>query len=319
MNPPLSLQQRFRLSRFIKGEAPVSGAVTLNHRRIFILPSKQGLGFVVLIALLLLVALIYNNNLAYILAFLLAGIFFVSILHSFKSMAGIVVRPGKTCQVFAGEAAGFNFHLENPVAVDRVNLQLATRGSAVVRVDIPAFSTAHVTLFSPTNQRGRHYLGTVTVASYFPLGLFRCWSPLNFDVHAIVYPIPSADAVPFPEQSTELQQQGHTKSGNDDFYALNNYQAGDPVRRIHWKAYARAQGLFVKQYSGANAAEIWLDYEHTTGVDLEARLSQLCRWVLEAEQADVRYGLKIPGTTLAPTKGALHFKRCLEALALFGV
>ncbi len=318
MSTALSIKDRFRLSRFIKGEKPGPDTITLNHRRIFILPSKQGLGFVLLISLLLLVAIVYNNNLAYILTFLLAGIFFVSILHSFKSMAGIILRPGKTTNAFAGETAGFELHLENPIAVDRVNLQLSTDASPTIHVDIPAFSTTHVTLFSITRKRGRHRLGTITVSSYFPLGLFRCWSPINFDVYALVYPKPSAANRPYPEQGSSSTDLGHIKSGNDDFYALNNYQTGDPIRRIHWQAYAKGHGLFIKQYSGAIAAEIWLDYEHTPGNTTEQRLSRLCRWVLEAEQSGIRYGFNIPGTKLAPSKGSIHYKQCLEALALFG-
>ena len=86
----LKLTERFKLSRFTSGEKSRVKQFTLGHRRIFILPTQRGLGFVVLITLLLLIAFIYNNNLAYLLAFLLASIFFITILHSFKSLAGLV-------------------------------------------------------------------------------------------------------------------------------------------------------------------------------------------------------------------------------------
>jgi len=71
----LSLKKRFQLSRFFVGEKPTDAAVTLNHRRIFILPTKRGLGFALLLLLLLLIAFVYNNNLVYLLTFLLASIF----------------------------------------------------------------------------------------------------------------------------------------------------------------------------------------------------------------------------------------------------
>ncbi|WP_306306045.1 hypothetical protein [Methylomonas koyamae] len=81
------MADRFRLSRFFRGEAPTSAPISLGHRRIFILPTQRGLAFVLLIVLLLLVGFVYSNNLAYLLGFLLASIFFVAILHSFKSLA----------------------------------------------------------------------------------------------------------------------------------------------------------------------------------------------------------------------------------------
>jgi len=53
------------------------------------------------------------------------------------------------------------------------------------------------------------------------------------------------------------------------------------------------------------------------GLDVETRLSQLCRWVLDAEQAGQRYGLRLPGTTLTPDHGPAHQQACLAALAAF--
>ena len=37
-----------------------------------------------------------------------------------------------------------------------------------------------------------------------------------------------------------------------------------------------------------------------------------------AEQAQLAYGLALPGFRLPPATGAAHRDRCLEALALFG-
>ena len=50
--------------------------------------------------------------------------------------------------------------------------------------------------------------------------------------------------------------------------------------------------------------------------DTEARLSQLTRWVLEAEGKHLSYGLRLPGTRIAPSRGATHQHACLKALAL---
>ncbi|MDD5412564.1 MAG: DUF58 domain-containing protein, partial [Methylobacter sp.] len=92
----------FRQCFKFKVEPPVSGPVELIQRRVFILPTRRGLGMVFTILLLLLVAFIYNNNLVYLLGFLLASIFFVTILHTFKALAGLVVQAGFVQPVFAG-------------------------------------------------------------------------------------------------------------------------------------------------------------------------------------------------------------------------
>ena len=311
----LSLKESFRLSRFISGEKATDEPVILNHRRIFILPTYRGLNFAILTALLLLIAFVYNNNLVYLLAFLLASIFFITILHSYKSLAGLVLQKGQSKAVFAGESAGFDIHINNPVDVERYYLQMSLEKAE--SLTLKPQSKACVTLYSPTQKRGWHTAGTVTISSTYPLGLFRAWSPIRFNLKALVYPKPSPQARPFPEMPSTLAQQGFSRKGADDFYGLKEYQPGDSIKHIHWKAFAKGQGLFSKQYGGDSSEEIWLDYDNTAGHNTEERLSQLCRWVIDAERAGINYGFSLPGLKLSPDNGLLHSRKCLEALALF--
>ena len=311
----MNLKERFQISRFIKGENAIDEPVTLNHRRIFILPTHRGLNFAMLIALLLLIAFVYNNNLAYLLAFLLASIFFITILHNYKSLAGLILQKGQCKAVFAGEAVGFDVNINNPVDIERYNLQITLQKSQSLTIN--AQKKTCVTLYSLTQKRGWHTAGTVTISSTYPLGLFRAWSPIRFNLKALVYPKPSKLELPFPETSSTEVQQGFRKKGADDFYGLKEYQPGDSIKHIHWKTFAKGQGLFSKQYGGDNSADIWLDYEHAPGHNTEERLSRLCRWVIDAERTGVRFGFSLPGLKLSPDNSLSHNRKCLEALALF--
>jgi uncharacterized protein (DUF58 family) len=311
----LNLKERFQPSRFFSGEKATDKPVRLNQRRIFILPTHRGFNFAILTALLLLIAFIYNNNLVYLLAFQLASIFFITILHSYKSLAGLVLQKGQSKPVFAGEAAGFDIHINNPVNVERYYLQIFL--GKTESVSLKPQSKSCITLYSPTQKRGWHTAGTVTISSTYPLGLFRAWSPIRFNLKALVYPKPSPQARPFPEMPSTLAQQGFSRKGADDFYGLKEYQPGDSIKHIHWKAFAKGQGLFSKQYGGDSSEEIWLDYDNTPGHNTEERLSQLCRWVIDAERAGINYGFSLPGLKLSPDNGLLHSRKCLEALALF--
>ena len=64
-------------------------------------------------------------------------------------------------------------------------------------------------------------------------------------------------------------------------------------------------------------AEVELDYEALPGLDAERRLEQLCRWVLDADKAEVDYSLTLPGLAINRGRGPAHRRRCLEALARF--
>jgi uncharacterized protein (DUF58 family) len=271
---------------------------------------------VILIALLLLIAFVYNNNLAYLLAFLLASIFFITILHTYRSLSGLIVVPGQSHPVFAGQAAGFTVQLENPTS----NVRHQVKASLLQTTDIltlPSQSQTQVTLFSITHKRGWHQADTITLSSTYPLGLFRAWSPIRFNLKVLVYPKPSSIEIPFPETASTQAEQGVALKGIDDFFGLNPYQPGDAVKHIHWKAYAKGIGVFSKQYDGTSSAQIWLDYIQAPGNSVEERLSQCCRWLIDAEQAGLSYGFALPGLRLEPGNGKGHFQKCLEALALF--
>lgn len=313
---PLGLKQRFKLSRFVSGEAPDSGPIVLNQRRVFILPTRRGMVFVVLIALVLLIAFVYNNNLAYMLDFLLASIFFVTILHSFKSLSGLVIRAGHNPPVFAGDKAMFNFVLHNPGDQQRLGIEM--RLQEIGLISLQAGEARSVSLPMNTKKRGWLVCTTLTLSSCYPLGLFRAWSPLRFESRVLVYPRPAKQDLPFPETASGPGQQGQSKRGGDEFHGLKSYQSGDPIRQIHWKAYAKGRGLHSKQYAGAASIELWLDYEVAPGGDVEGRLSQLCRWVVDAERAGLRYGLRLPGVKLSQNSGIAHSQACLHELALFG-
>ncbi len=317
MNPLSSSLRRFRLSRFIQGEKLSKESVTLNHQRIFILPTRNGLGFVVLITILLLIAFVYNNNLIYILAFLLASVFFVTIIHSFKSLAGLSIKKGKSNAVFAGEAAPFTVHLENSGDDQRLSLSINLSGEIPVQSHLTTSDKAHVTLYTPTNKRGWFQCGTITISSNFPLGLFRAWAPINFDYKILVYPKPAELEIPFPDNSGISTGSGIPKKNREDFFGLTRYQPGHSIRQIHWKALAKGQGLHSKEYMSQQNSELWLDYQYTPGRDLEERLSQLCRWLIDAEKSGFHYGLKMSGVNKNPASGTQHLHDCLEALALY--
>ncbi len=99
---------------------------------------------------------------------------------------------------------------------------------------------------------------------------------------------------------------------------LRAYQPGVPLKHMAWKVLARGGEPAVRSYSSLAAQPEWLEWSLLEGLDTEARLSQLCLWVLESEAAQRPYGLRLPGVEIAPSGGAAHRFACLRALAAFG-
>ncbi|MBI5613217.1 MAG: DUF58 domain-containing protein [Gammaproteobacteria bacterium] len=293
-------------------------AITLGRRQVYILPTRNGLMFTLVLTALLLAAVNYNNGLAYLLTFLLAGVAVVSILYANRNLLRLRVAAAACPPVFAGETAYFGITLTNDHADTRLGVVIECRKHEVARVDIPA--RASVTVMLPVPSRARGYLDCppFTVCTYFPLGLFRAWSRRIALAHrCLVYPRPARAEVVPPQSGSASGDRPGPAPGGDDFAGLRPFRLGDPPQHVSWKAAARGQGLHTKQFSGSGQDSVWLEWQAFAPLDGEARLSRLTRAVLDAERAGLRYGLRLPAQEFAPDSGAVHRRRCLEALALF--
>ncbi|MFM8331572.1 MAG: DUF58 domain-containing protein [Candidatus Methylumidiphilus sp.] len=311
-----SLRQRLDPRRWFPRQPVASGPLTLGHRRIFILPNKRGLGLLLLLTIQLVASTNYNNSLGFILTFLVGAIAFISTLYSFRNLSGLRLTASRPEPVFVGDAARFKLALDNPSALPRVALNVGLSGGPTQTLSLAAAEGAQVVLAVEAKKRGWLELPAVTVESLFPLGLFRAWSPARLDVRGLAYPRPAPDSIPFPVAPGG--DGGPARANTDDFYGFQSYQPGDPLRRIHWKGVAKGQGVHVKEYRGEESVLLYLDWAQTPGIDVEARLSRLCRWALDAEQAGALYGLRLPGADIKPASGPAHLRLCLEKLALFG-
>ena len=101
-----------------------------------------------------------------------------------------------------------------------------------------------------------------------------------------------------------------------DFYGFREYQAGDPIKHVFWKGYARGQDLQLKQYTSYRQKQCWLDLDAFDG-PLEKRLGNLCYWALKLERKKQEYGLRVPGVEILPAVGAAHQALVLKTIALF--
>ncbi|MFY9260388.1 MAG: DUF58 domain-containing protein [Gallionella sp.] len=292
------------------------GTVVLIQRRIFILPTKQGLVLGGVLVLMLLGDINYVLSLGYVLTFLLAMMAVMSMLHAFRNLAHLQIRAGRVDAVFCGEPAQFMLHFDNPSTLARHQLWLRDLQGNKVSFDLPAQQVSQVAFPLPTQQRGWVQTGRLSLYTTFPLGLFHAWSYLHFDTRGLVYPKP----LPFATLPVSLAFNEAGKNhvaGEDEFAGLRAYVAGDALPRIAWKAFAREQGLQVKQFSTPVGAALLFDYLHTPERDVEAKLSHLTRWVLDAEAQGLRYGLRLLSNELPADHGAAHRDLCLQQLALF--
>lgn len=291
--------------------------VMLHRRRIYILPTRLGLAYAAMVFAMVLGGLNYNNNLGLGLAFLLVSLGLVAMHHCHGTLSGLALRLLSTQSAFAGQRVRFGLLLENRARAPRPRIEVTTGAGAPCVVDVPASGSAPAEVEMAASQRGRIRLERFVLATRHPLGLFRAWAVVHPDYSAIAWPRPSEQRVPPRGVETDTGgAQDHAK-GEEDFAGLKPYQPGDSLRRIAWKAYARGQGLHTKQYAGTDVVSHVFDWDSLPDLDTESRLSQLCRWVIDAHDCGEAFGLRLPGQAIEANIGTAHYERCLTALALF--
>ncbi len=314
------LQERF-IRWALRVRPPEPAPVILTQRRVYVLPTRAGVGYAASLVVMLLGAMNYNLSLGYALTFLLAGLGVTAILHTFRNLAHLSLAPGRVEPVFAGDNARFTLLLHNARADERRQVQVRLVGGMPEILDVPARSSAAARLAVPATARGWLSLPRVTLDTHWPLGLIRAWAYAVPDMRCLVYPRPANATVPPPPTfGGHAGDAARNPSGSEDFLALRGHQLADPPRHVAWKTAARLGAdapLMTKQYADPAAQTVWLDWDVLpAAMPVEERLSWLTRWVLDAHAAGLSWGLRLPAAQLAPAGGDAHLHTCLRRLAL---
>jgi len=305
-------------TRLFQWRGPQAGPIVLVQRRVFILPTRQGLIYACVLLVLLTGSINYSLGLGFVLTFLLAALGVNGMIHTFRNLANLRVTGGRARPVFAGDVAEFTVHLENGGDADRYAIGLASERTDATFTDVKARTTTSAVARIRAPRRGVLRPGRLTLFTRFPLGLYRAWAYLELDMHCIVYPRPAFPALPLPPAATSAGAGAERGRGQEDFSGLRQYHVGDSPRHIAWKAAARDQVLLTKQFTGRAETELWLDCAQLPPqMGVEERLSHLARWVLDAHAAGLSYGLRLPARTVDMAAGEAQRDRCLEALALY--
>ncbi|MCM8919935.1 MAG: DUF58 domain-containing protein [Candidatus Thiodiazotropha sp.] len=306
------------LSYFRRHAKPDSrGGVRVMPRSIYILPTRQGLLLAFMLILMLVGSINYGSNLGYLMTFLLGGIWLNAILHTWRNLLGLTLSPVGAASVFAGQTADFTLRVSNASTLDHFGISLKCKKQVGDSVDIPASEEALLHLPIKTKRRGELTLPEIILNTTYPLGLFYAWTYARLDLSCLVYPKPASRGEPPSLPVYSRSDAGDRGVGADDFIGLRNFRPGDSPRHIDWKAHARERGLLSKQFGGDRTEQVKLDWDLLTEQAPEQRLSLLCRFILQAEEREQSYSLRIPGQKIADGAGQLHMQNCLSLLARF--
>jgi len=321
---PDQLKDSALMQRLFRHRAQDTLPHTVTHQRIYIVPSKRGLAFLLTLLIMLIASVNYALALGYALCFLLTGLFSATLLHTYRNLSGIHVSDIQSQNTFAGKPALFKLRLSSPDARERHGISVKAcwhdASHKHVLLSTPAGEQAEANLALPAPCRGICKLGRLTLQSDWPLGLWTCWSYLHVDSQALIYPQPeeSAPALPNIACDNTSGQRGIGELG--DVSGLRDYQPGDSIGSIAWKTLARGAGLKSRVFDSEEAAaRTLLDMQAAVVPGIEAKLSRLCAWVLHAEDTHTDYAFNVESTYLSESRGQIQKAQALDALALYGI
>ena len=332
------LKQRYRRRwmKWLDKRIPANDTIFMTLDTIFILPTGFGWSFIVMAFCLFLLGTNYQNNLMLLLCYLMLAIMLLALFYSHQNFARLALKaqrirgfhchqqgelplqiiphnqhPGKHCQGTLhlswllppnDTASSFRNTLHEHTLYQAGNEALAKIDTLQVPIGI--------------SRRGKHFLPRLTIACDFPLGLYKCWTHLDIDKWVMVYPKPIEGQVNVVKQDEEGEQTSlaPSKAGTADFYALTDYEVGQPLNRVAWKQVAKNGNWVVKQFTDAVSDKHIITVPQS--FNTEEAVSILTHQVIALHQQQKTYGLKYRDIDIAPGLGQSHLSLCLDALAV---
>ncbi|MCE5312304.1 MAG: DUF58 domain-containing protein, partial [Nitrospiraceae bacterium] len=100
--------------------------------------------------------------------------------------------------------------------------------------------------------------------------------------------------------------------------SLRLYQAGDPLRHIHWKAAAKTDKLLTKEFPSSLAEPVMINFDELDMADMETKISCVAYALNRLIRQGTPAGLVIEKKVFKPALGSSHRLKMLKELALYG-
>jgi len=313
-----------RWQAWLERRIPATNEITLTQRTIFIVPSKVGWSFVLLLILLLVTAINYQNSLIYGLTFWLFSVAMSALLFTYRNLSGLTIKTSQSINGFSGDFVEVPVRLSDTKRDHQglmINWQAQGKDIAqVVLTDVTEGEEKEIRIPFQLRRRGHLETHRLRIETRFPFGFYKSWTWLRLNTPGIVYPKPiNTPFIASLGAGDEMPTDANLQIGNDEFIGLRNYRSGDSLKHVAWKYLAKGKGLLTKEYDNQQLSMQWLDWYSLQGMSVEERLSHLTGWVLQAEQEGRAYGIKLPKLEIKPNHGDVHRDYCLKNLALYGL
>ncbi len=239
------------------------------------------------------------------------------------------LRPSRRLpdELHAGQRASGSLVLENPRRMlPAVAVRLVDRGDGATSVAVAWLSSGTALQLSASwhfPRRGRARQRALLLTSRFPFGLLEHRLELDRPADLLVYP--ASGGMPRRELVRTLGSHladddllaDPRRGGAGDFLDLRPYQAGDPLRLVHWPTSARlGQPMVVVRGTDTDEQVLVELNEVPSSERWERAIREACGQVLHHCRLGRAVGLQLGRRRWPPRTGASQRRSLLRTLAL---
>ena len=291
-----------------------------HNKRLYIVPTFNGIKLFGLCFVLLFTGLIYANNFIMFFNFLLFSLFICSMFYTHFNLNQVKILKASVESSFSGQKSLIHFFIKNesslPKYMIKINLShndAFSMQELVIPILLPNES---LDIRQPIDllKRGHHSLERVELWTNFPFSFFRAFT--FFQVQSSFYTYPS------PQKNDFFLDQLPSNARQDDDSSLElvSFQTGQSYHHIHWKKFALTQTLLVKKMDHEHQQDFLIQGDElVAGYALEQQLSILTFIVFELMGQGLTFGLKFRDIYLPPESESLKQKKILETLSVVGL
>lgn len=265
-----------------------------------------------------------GNNLLYLLLGSMLGFIAVSGWLSEQDIRSLRVVRRLPRAVTVGQELHIGYEVVNHKA------RLPSTAVEIVDGDLPgrAFlahvgprGTAHVRSLNTFARRGIYPLGTVTLSTAFPFGMFRKERDFHIPAEIVVWPRADRPVRAPSPPGGHVPRSGAGARGaqglRGEYRSLRAYRPGDDPRDIHWRSSARLREPVLREYErdGAETRWICLDLSSEPGDAAEVAVEAAASLAGDALAQGRSFGLVAGAALVDAGAGPGQLERVLDVLA----
>jgi uncharacterized protein (DUF58 family) len=288
-------------------------AHTKGSSKTYILPTPFGLGYALLCFLLLLIAVIYQNNLIFLSLFSLVSVALHGMYLTNKIVQKAELQFETQGELFAGSDQAVQFSVVASEPQTSFELEAGVRPIRV-QTDLRSHARAQVQIHS--SSRGWSDLPLIKMSSTWPFGLFKSWKWIQFSQKILIFPARLGELA-FPKGEGDQDGGQSKKTSQENFNGFKPWHPGISYRQIDWRIYSRTKEFLYADFGASHGqVEIKMSLQELRAQwPLEASLSQLTTWIEKANQSGFLYQLDLGNWKSGMSNSQEHRRECLTRLA----